>query len=142
MQTAHVLVHLAGDSGNTVPKRDVTAAEIAVLRAIHGAESVQEVAPAGDIDRPNREELSRLRQIYGKARREDCPVESLFPGAAARVFEDLAELELPEPFYKAVTRAEAPAPTARKTPARKGSTAKPAADEGDGIGEMNDGILG
>lgn len=141
MQTANILLLLAGDPGNTVPKHDVTAAEIAVLRVIHGAEAVQEVDPIGESDRSNRDELARLRGLYGKQRREECPVEGLFPGAAARVFEDLAELELPEPFYKAKSRAEAPAPTARKPAGKK--TAKAAAPvEDDGIGEMSDGVLG
>lgn len=134
MQTAHVLVHLAGDSGNTVPKRNVSAAEIAVLRAIHGAEAVQEIEPAGEVEmRSHRGEIDRLLGIYGKPGpdgKDASVVSDLYPGAAARVFEDLAELEIPSEFYKAVTRAEAPAPTPRK-----------AADE-DGIREMNDGILG
>lgn len=145
MQTAHILVSLAGDHGNSVYKRNVPVSEIAVLRAIHGPESVQDVEPAGEIEmRSHRSEIDRLLSIYGKAGpdgKDASAVSDLYPGAAARVFEDLAELELPKEFYRAVTRAEAPAPTARK-PAGKKAAAKAAADEGDGIGEMNDGILG
>lgn len=112
MQTANILLALAGDSGNTVPKYGVTPAEIAVLRLIHGEEAVFDVEPAEDVDRGNREELSRLRLTYGRARVEDgsgdrkSAVEILFPGAAARVFQSLAELDIPEDFYKAEKRAK------------------------------------
>lgn len=141
MQTATILLHLAGDPGNTVPKCDITAAEIAVLRVIHGGEAVQEIAPTGDVDRSNREELVRLRSIYGKTERDKCPVENLFPGAAARVFEDLAELDIPEAFYKALARVAAPAPS-RKATGKKAAAASAAPAENDGIGDMSDGVLG
>jgi hypothetical protein len=108
MQTAHVMVNIGGDSGNQVPK-DVTAAEIAVLIAIHGDEAVQDVSPTGEIDRTNRDELARLRSIYGRATDGESNriIDQLFPGAGARVFETLEELGLPEKVYKALTRASA-----------------------------------
>ncbi len=137
MQTAHILLLLAGDPGNTVPKRDITAAEIAVLRVIHGAEAVQDIEPADDVDRSNRDELVRLREIYGKAERDKCPVERLYPGAAARVFEDLAELDIPEDFYKAQARVKAPAPSPKAKPGKS----KPKAADEDGIGDMDDNVL-
>jgi hypothetical protein len=113
MQTANVLVNIGGDSGNQVPK-EVTAAEIAVLLAIHGDEAVQDISPLGDVDRTNRDELARLRGTYGRATDGDGNriIDRLFPGAGARVFETLDELGLPEKMYKALTRATAPAPVA------------------------------
>ncbi len=107
MQIANILLALGGDSGNQVPKYDVTASEIAVLRAIHGDESVTDVFPTGEIDRTHRAERERLTHIY---RRPDSngndqgPVAVLFPGAAARLYDTLDELELPEEFFKALTR--------------------------------------
>lgn len=104
MQTANILLSLGGDHGNTVPKFSVTAAEIAVLRVIHGDESVKDVEPVGDVRRSHRDERLRLLNIYGGAKTDDHKpiVEGMFPGVAARVFESLQELELPDSFFKAV----------------------------------------
>lgn len=109
MQTANILLSLGGDHGNTVMKFQVTAAEIAVLRAIHGDESVREVEPVGHVKRGHRQERERLVAIYGRAKDpEQKPiVEGLFPGVAARVFETLDELDLDESFYKATGRLSA-----------------------------------
>lgn len=104
MQTATVLLSLGGDHGNQVMKHGVTAAEIAVLRAIHGDESVKDVEPGQDVTRTHRAERERLLGIYGAAKIPDTKVpivESLFPGVAARVFERLDELDIPESFFKA-----------------------------------------
>lgn len=114
MQTANIMLSL--NAGNDVPKRGVSAAEIAVLRAIHGEESVTEVEPTGssdtvDIDGArvkwtNRVELDRLRRKYGKAKDDEnnIIIDRLFPGAAARVFDTLGELNIPDAFYKATAR--------------------------------------
>lgn len=107
MQIANILLSLGGDHGNTIPKFAVTAAEIAVLRAIHGDEAVNDIEPLGDVKRSNREERARIGAIYGQAKIPDTKqsiVESLFPGAAARVFETLEELDLPGEFFKATGR--------------------------------------
>jgi hypothetical protein len=108
MQTANIMLALGGDTGNTVPKRGVTAAEIAVLRAIHGDESVFDIEPADDIDRSHKSELARLHLNYGKAVNGEnvSHVAALFPGAASRVFDTLAELEIDESFYKPLSRAQ------------------------------------
>ena len=47
MRLYNCLLALAGDTGNTVPKANITAAEIALLQAIHGSDAVT------DIDRVN-----------------------------------------------------------------------------------------
>ena len=44
LQTANVVLALGGDARNTVPKYAVTAAEVAVLRMIHGDAAVFDVA--------------------------------------------------------------------------------------------------
>jgi hypothetical protein len=109
METANIMLALGGDPGNTIPKFGVTASEIAVLQAIHGNEAVTDILPTGKIERKSREELGRLHRLYGKSRAENSPhtfVEILFPGAAARVFTTLEELEIDESFYKAEKRAK------------------------------------
>lgn len=119
MQTANIMLSIGGDSGNTVYKANVTAAEIAVLRAIHGDDAVRDIDPQGDINRSNRDEITRLRSIYGKARIDDAAgakvpvVNALYPGSAARVHEKLSELDIPEEFYKAKERAK---PTDKEGP--------------------------
>ncbi|MBZ9706068.1 hypothetical protein LB543_04955 [Mesorhizobium sp. ESP7-2] len=109
MQTANVMVHIGGDSGTIVPKYAITASEIAVLRAIHGAESITEIEPTEDVKRSDRDEIVRLNEIYGRAKTQGPNgdvgiVASLFPGAAARAFQTLDELYIEEDFYKATGR--------------------------------------
>ena len=109
METAHVLVALGGDKGNTVMKYDVTAAEIAVLRAIHGEDAISDVEPLGDIVVTGREERQRLFDLYGSALDgTGRPIISVvFPGVTARLTERLDDLGLVPEQYK---------PTARATP--------------------------
>jgi hypothetical protein len=146
MQTANILLSIGGDSGNTVPKDGVTASEIAVLRLIHGDEAVQEIEPAGEVRISHRAERARLFDLYGRARyADDKPVvETLFPGAAARLFENLAELEIPEEFYKATGRLKAPEPVILDavTPSiAEQAEADRVAEADEGVGEdINDGI--
>lgn len=124
MQTANVMLSLGGDSGTQVPKYGITASEIAVLRLIHGADAVTEVEPLEDIERTHREEIARLAQLYGRAKVDDgngdqrSPVTVLFPGAAARTFDTIDEIGLPEEFFK---------PTQRMT-AKTVAKAEPAAE--------------
>lgn len=113
MQSANILLSLGGDSGNQVPKYDVTAAEIAVLRAIHGEDAVTDIQPVPDkvanqdtVKRGQRAELARLRAIYGRATdgENNVVLDMLFPGAAARVFETIDELDLDPSFFAAKDR--------------------------------------
>lgn len=107
MQTANVLLALGGDQNNTVPKYAVTASEVAVLRRIHGDDSVRDIEVVGEVKRTHRQEIGRLTEAYGRRdgeRRIAPEVNELFPGAAARVFETFDELEIPEEFYAADRR--------------------------------------
>jgi hypothetical protein len=108
MQIANIMLRLGGDEGNTISKFAVTPAEIAVLRVIHGENSVYDIEPIGEIDRTDRYERQRLAEIYGQRQADGTSlakaVDSLFPGAAARVFHELEELDLPEEFFKPETR--------------------------------------
>lgn len=102
-EVADCLVALGGDHGNTVPKRRVTAGEIAVLQVIHGTDAIAEVKPLGKIERSQRVERERLKTIYGGARdnQGNSLVEKMYPGAAARVFERLDELQLVDAQFAA-----------------------------------------
>lgn len=106
MDTANILVALGGDTKNVVPKYNVTAAEIAVLQAIHGYDAISEIEPTGSVPTNNRAERERLREEYGNARDSDnrSIVDGLYPGAAARVFEKLSELTLVEEQFKTLER--------------------------------------
>lgn len=146
MDICNAFLALGGDRRNTVPKFDITAAEIAVLQAIHGDEAVTEIEVVGDVNRSNRDELSRLRQTYGRARPEGSEVshvDVLFPGAAARVFDTVEELELSEIFFKAETRkvpgasAGGKASSKKEKPAKK-TDKKDEDEKGDGVEDIGD----
>lgn len=125
MQTANCLVHIGGDSGTAVPKYGITASEIAVLRAIHGPDSITEVEPAEDVNRSDRTEIGRLHEIYSRPDVKDGPVHTLFPGVAARAYQTLAELEIPEEFFKAESRVKLkPAAPAKAAKSAKKADAK------------------
>jgi len=146
MQTANLIVAIGNDQMNTVPLYGVTAAEIAVLQAVHGPDAIRDIEPAGEAEddgakRTNRAERARLKAIYGRAERDLCPIEALYPGAAARVFETIDELGLPEQFFKPLSRTTAnAAPSEKAVKAARGSrnAAVPAAStvDDDGVKDM------
>lgn len=157
MDIANVIVALGGDTGNTVPKYGVTAAEIAVLMTIHGASGgdtpIFDVEPAGTITRSNREERQRLLELYPAKNSEGKQiVAEMFPGVGARVPESLEELDLDESLYKASARLGAPAaeketatdPAPKAKRGKKAAAAEPAVDPdaieaavaNDGIGDL------
>jgi len=155
MQTANLFVALGGDMGNTVPKYGVTAAEIAVLQAIHGDEAVTGIEPVGEIRVSAREERERLGLVYGGAKDNDNNriVDLVYPGAAARLFERLEELNLSDEQFKPISRVSArrappeatqePTPSPRKASrSRKAKAAAPVdplpADEDSGEEEEPD----
>lgn len=108
MEVANIMLALAGELGQTVPKAMVTPSEVAVLREIHGAESVFDIDPIGTVERSQRNERGRLVELYGQmvnGERRAVAVERLFPGVAAPLFETFAQLELPSEFYKPKERA-------------------------------------
>lgn len=76
MQIANCHVRLSGDMTNEVFKPGVTPAEVAVLRALHGANAVVKIQPTVMDKRPHAQEFDRLKQAYG-----DKVVTAAFPGA-------------------------------------------------------------
>ncbi len=155
MQVATIMLALSGDSGNTIQKYNVTPGEVAVLRELHGADSVTDILiMEEEVDRTSRAERQRLLDIYSRVQpngsRTAPAVDNLFPGVAARVFETFDELELPDEFFKVPPqRAEEPeeakpepapkaAKSAKKGKATKAEPAKPAPEPADDIGEIDD----
>lgn len=136
MQTANIVLHIGGDSGTTVPKYAIPASEIAVLQTIHGPGSVSEIDPTEDVERTSREEIKRLAEIYGRATVQDdngskvSVMSSLFPGAAARAFQTIDELEIGESFFKPTERAKPAAPKAKRAKKADADDA-PADDQAD-----------
>jgi hypothetical protein len=114
MQYANIMLAIGGDRGTTVPKLAMSASEIAVLRLIHGTDSVFDVEPVKVDDekakRTSRAEIQRLTALYGRARvpgpdgNDVSVINVLFPGAAAQAIKELDDLEIPHEFFKAKTR--------------------------------------
>lgn len=70
MQLYKCVLRLNGSLYNEVPKRDVTAAEIEVLRAIHegpetGVETIVRIEATRKVDRSDKAERERLQELYG-----------------------------------------------------------------------------
>jgi hypothetical protein len=116
MELANAMLNIGNDGSAIVFKENLTPAEVAVLRVIHGDDAVTDIdileADAqNEFGKPrtHRQELARLNEIYGRnlpeGGRSAPAVERLFPGAAARVFESFEELELDESLFKATERA-------------------------------------
>jgi len=85
-----------------VPKSDVTAAEVTVLKYIHGEDAVLDVKMAGDVQRSDVEELDRLRETYGQTAdgdvispRKDIVSRLFGMGATASLPKTLPGIELP-----------------------------------------------
>lgn len=57
-------VRLGGSVMHEIRKDEVTAAEIAILRILHGNDAVLEIVQIGDAVRDDEEELDRLRAAY------------------------------------------------------------------------------
>ncbi len=69
MKTYDCKVNLNGSRNNAVRKRGVTAAEIAILREIHGkspngAAPITDIKPAGEVKRTDTVERARLASRY------------------------------------------------------------------------------
>jgi hypothetical protein len=104
MQTATILLSLGGERDNQVPKYNVTPAEALLLQALHGTEAVTDVQVGGTVKTTAREERMRLFAVYSRPNPRGgrlCPeLDALFPGVAARLPTDFADIELDESFYK------------------------------------------
>lgn len=148
MQQASIMLNIGGDSRNQVPKHHVTPSEVAILRMIHGDDAVSEVAIYPDeVKRSSKVERERLHEIYAKGtpngERRCLPLDQLFPGVAARLYQSFEEMELEEHFFKA---GHAPARETieedeEETSATQGN-AGGEQEDADDIDDMNDGHAG
>lgn len=138
MQLASILLNLAGDAGNQVPKYNVTPSEVAVLRILHGDDAVNDIEIIGDEKRSSKAERERLLQVYAQPQpdgsRRSPAIDMLFPGVAARLYENFDEMELEETHFKTADKRAVERRVAAKDPldhdgnGRKGGTA-PTANE-------------
>lgn len=146
MQIATIMLNLGGDSRNQVPKHNVTPSEVAVLRLIHGDDAVNDIAIHPDeVKRSSKVERERLHETYAKVmpdgNRRCQPLDQLFPGVAARLYQSFDEMELEEHFFKA---GHAPAREAidedaeEETSSGARSVASETEDADDDIADMND----
>lgn len=62
------MISLAGDRNQVVHKRDVSAAELAVLQAIHGVDSVRDIEKTGTDRTPHETIKQQLQRTYGKTK--------------------------------------------------------------------------
>lgn len=100
MQTAIVEILLNGDMLNSVPKR-ISAAEVPILRSIHGNDSVIRAREFEDSDVKDIEEIDRLLSIYGKI------VRDVYQGPVPRLVTSFSEV--------GIAGGEAPAPVEKKS---------------------------
>ncbi|OFX03283.1 MAG: hypothetical protein A3E78_12165 [Alphaproteobacteria bacterium RIFCSPHIGHO2_12_FULL_63_12] len=77
------MLRLGGSLSHVIPKPDVTAPEIMVLRAIHGADAVVDIKPTRMDKTSHRAERERLENVYGQ------PGPSGKPGFGAKAIVDL-----------------------------------------------------
>lgn len=146
MQIANILLAIAGERGNTVPKYDVTPSEVAVYRLLHGDDAVTDIEITGDIKTTHKAERERLNEIFARKNDEGhfiAPaVSRLFPGAAASLFDNFDDLDIPEDFYKAKGRMTPSAAKPKKAEKTKEKAETPAPvveeDDADGGKEMAD----
>ncbi len=73
-------VRLAGQVQDQVEKTAVTAAEMHVLRVIHGEDAITDIVETGDVDRSEAMERDRLEFIYS----EDL-IRRVFGATVARI---------------------------------------------------------
>lgn len=85
-------VCLGGNLTNTVIKEGLTAAEIIILRNIHGGDAVRNIEPRTMSRRPYDEEYKRLTDFYGAK-----TVQSCFPGAQPELPMELRGVKVTEP---------------------------------------------
>ena len=96
MEYANVEVRLAGSLENTV-RKEVTAPEIAVLKALHGHDAVVNIKRSRVANTEQGVERARLEKNYGEA-----VIGKFFPGVTAKLPSTLAEVgvEVPEETSK------------------------------------------
>ena len=122
MQHCSCFVFLGGELTSSVWKADVTVAEIALLRAIHGDDAITTIVPTYKATVKAAEELDRLRALYGSSnvsKEGKRLVDDIYPGRAPQLPTTLADIDV-----DAVEAADEP--VAKPAKAAKASTASTA----------------
>ena len=103
MQIAIVEILLNGDVQHTIT-RPITAAEVLIIRQIHGHDSIVNPTEQVSIKRSNADEIARLKAEYGST-----VFAVVYPGAAPKLPETFAEtgLVVEEPETKPAKKAAA-----------------------------------
>lgn len=129
MKTYTCKLRLAGAVTNEVLKSNISAAEIEILRELHGTDSVVDIKETGDNKRTSAQERAYLKHVY--ANPEQLSAQSLAKKQAMlRNLFGHDRLELPDEVADPVAAAEeedfeaAPAQPVRRT-----RVAKPKAEE-------------
>lgn len=104
MQTYSCKVRLAGSLTNEVRKSGLPAAEIVVLRLIHGADAVLEIRQDGDVKMTQEELRERIKRDYTTGSPEVAKLlNQVFPGfmiAPVELPTKLSSVELAEEEVK------------------------------------------
>lgn len=87
MQHCSCRVFLAGSRNNDIPKHDVTVAEIAVLRFLHGDDSVHAIKRTYMSREAHGAEIKRLKDFFGPE-----VVERMWPGVSPRLPVKLSDI--------------------------------------------------
>jgi len=114
MQIVNCTVSIGGDRNHTVPRANVTVAEVEVLRALHGSDAASGINPVWKNEGITASgELDRLRRIY----RRNVPgpsdsgskniVDVVFPGRKPTLPFTLSDIGVEEPADTTNTKAGA-----------------------------------
>ena len=117
MKTYNCKCRQKGSVQDETRKRNVTGAEIRVLRDIHGEDAVLDITEVGQVDRTQDGERDRLSAVYGEKvvnklfGAKTQPMGDLPTQAAAPAAQEIPVLN-PEPPLPEVKRESAPADNA------------------------------
>lgn len=120
MQHCSCFVFLGGELTSSVWKADVTVAEIALLRAIHGDDAITTIVPTYKAAVKSADELDRLRVIYGASnvsKEGKRLVDDIYPGRAPQLPTTLADIDVDAVEEVADEPVAKPAKAAKASPA-------------------------
>lgn len=121
-------LRLAGSVANEVAKSGISAAEIEILREIHGSDAVVDIKAVGELKRDSAAERAHLKRVYAnpdtlnaqQAKRKTDMIRNLFGHDRLPLPDDLVERTDDEDDEEALDAA--PAPVVRTRIAKKPAT--------------------
>lgn len=145
MQTANLLLNLAGSRDQQVQKFGVTPPEAALLMALHGGDALSDIEIIGERETSSAEERERLAAIYSRlvpgggdrGPGRACPeLDALFPGLRAKLPEEFADLGFHESMFKVSPKVAEPAPKKGRGKKAEAEAAEPTGGAEDANGVM------